>query len=101
MQPTMDRALRVMERMRADERQGRKRAYPDGLTAREAEVLRLIAAGKTNREIAAALVVSPATVVHHTISIYRKIDARNRTDAAAYAFRLGLVTPPDATASPG
>ena len=57
-------------------------------------MLRLLAAGKTNREIAAALVVSQKTVMHHTVSIYRKIGARGRADAIAYAFRHGLATPP-------
>jgi DNA-binding NarL/FixJ family response regulator len=70
--------------------------YPDGLSAREVEVLRLVAAGKTNREIAAALVLSVLTVQNHLAHIYAKIDARSRTDATAYAFHRGLVTPADA-----
>jgi predicted ATPase/DNA-binding CsgD family transcriptional regulator/Tfp pilus assembly protein PilF len=64
--------------------------YPDGLTAREVEVLRLIAAGLSNREIAERLVVSRRTIEHHLASIYAKIDARGRVDAAAYALRLGI-----------
>jgi predicted ATPase/DNA-binding CsgD family transcriptional regulator/transcriptional regulator with XRE-family HTH domain len=67
--------------------------YPDGLTPREVEVLRLIAAGKSNREIAETLVVSVRTVVHHIEHIYQKIGARNRADAATYAVRQGLLDP--------
>jgi predicted ATPase/DNA-binding CsgD family transcriptional regulator/Tfp pilus assembly protein PilF len=63
---------------------------PAGLTAREVEVLRLIAAGRTNREIAAALVLTLPTVQNHLVNIYRKIDARGRSEATAYAFRHGL-----------
>jgi class 3 adenylate cyclase/DNA-binding CsgD family transcriptional regulator len=66
--------------------------FPDGLTAREVELLRLVAAGRTNREIADALVLSVATVQNHLANIYRKIDARGRADATAYAFRHGLAT---------
>jgi DNA-binding CsgD family transcriptional regulator len=66
--------------------------YPDGLTQREAEVLGLVAEGKTNPEIASELGISPKTVTHHITSILRKIGASNRTEAAAYAARSGLVT---------
>jgi len=64
--------------------------YPDGLTSREVEVLRLLAEGKTNKEIAAALVVSVPTVQRHIANIYGKIGARGRADATAYAIRHGL-----------
>lgn len=64
-----------------------------GLSARELEVLRLIAAGKTNREIAEALVISPRTVETHVVRIYEKIGAANRAEAAAYAVRQGLTAP--------
>jgi len=56
------------------------------------EVLGLLAAGKTNPGIAAALGISPKTVTHHVTSILSKIGASNRTEAAAYAVRTGLVT---------
>ena len=62
---------------------------PDGLTAREAEVLGLLAAGQTNSEIAARLVLSIHTVERHLQNAYRKIGARNRADAAAYMVRRG------------
>jgi DNA-binding CsgD family transcriptional regulator len=63
---------------------------PAGLTAREAEVLMLIAAGKSNREIGERLVLSVRTVGRHIANIYVKIDAHNRADATAYALRHGL-----------
>jgi DNA-binding CsgD family transcriptional regulator len=65
-------------------------AYPGGLTPREAEVLGLLAGGRTNREIAAELVISVHTVERHLATIYRKIGARNRTDATAFAHTSGL-----------
>ena len=63
---------------------------PDGLTPREAEVLRLLAAGATNQEIADALVLSVNTVERHLTNSYRKIDVRNRSDATAYVYATGL-----------
>ena len=65
-------------------------AYPDGLTAREVEVLRLVAAGKGNREIAAALVISHYTVERHVNHPFAKTGAANRVELAAYAGRHGL-----------
>jgi DNA-binding NarL/FixJ family response regulator len=63
---------------------------PDGLTAREGEVLGLIGAGFTNREIAERLVVSEATVKTHINHLFSKIDARDRAAAINYAARHGL-----------
>jgi DNA-binding CsgD family transcriptional regulator len=60
------------------------------LTAREIEVLRLVAAGASNREMAAALCRSERTIERHLENIYRKIDARNRADATAFALRHHL-----------
>jgi pimeloyl-ACP methyl ester carboxylesterase/DNA-binding CsgD family transcriptional regulator len=60
------------------------------LTARELEVLRLIANGQTNSEIATELVLSMRTVARHITNIYGKIGARGRADATAYAIRHGL-----------
>jgi DNA-binding CsgD family transcriptional regulator len=65
-------------------------ASHSGLSARELEVLRLLAAGRSNREIAETLVLSVRTVVHHVEHIYAKIGARKRADAVAYALRRGL-----------
>jgi DNA-binding CsgD family transcriptional regulator len=67
-------------------------SYPDGISRREVEVLALLATGKPNPAIAAALGISPKTVTHHVTSILSKIGASNRTEAAAYAVRTGLVT---------
>jgi DNA-binding CsgD family transcriptional regulator len=64
--------------------------YPDGLTARQVEVLRLLADGMTNAEIAARLVISEHTVERHLANVYQKIGARNRAEAAAYTLRAEL-----------
>jgi DNA-binding CsgD family transcriptional regulator len=65
-------------------------SWPAGLTGREVEVLRLIAAGHSNRAIAEALFISPNTVLHHVSNIFAKTGAANRAEAAAYATRQGL-----------
>jgi DNA-binding CsgD family transcriptional regulator len=64
---------------------------PAGLSGREVEVLRLLAVGKSNREIAEALVLSQNTVLRHVSSILTKTGTANRTQAAAFANREGLV----------
>jgi DNA-binding NarL/FixJ family response regulator len=61
------------------------------LTEREREVLGLIAAGSTNREIAEQLYLSPHTVKEHTSALYRKLEARNRAEAVQRAQRIGLL----------
>jgi DNA-binding NarL/FixJ family response regulator len=65
---------------------------PDELTPREAEVLGLIAAGRTNAEIAEALVVSAATVKSHINHIFAKTGVRDRAQAVVYAYENGLAT---------
>ena len=88
MRPLMERATALHEKV---ERQpGRAPAYPDGLTQREVEVLRLVAAGKSNADIAGELVISLNTVVRHVSNILAKTGSSNRTEAARYASRHGL-----------
>jgi predicted ATPase/serine/threonine protein kinase/DNA-binding CsgD family transcriptional regulator len=65
--------------------------YPDGLTAREVEVLRLLAQGWTDSQIAEQLVISPRTVSTHLTSIYRKIQVTSRSAATRYAVEKKLV----------
>jgi LuxR family maltose regulon positive regulatory protein len=62
------------------------------LSGRELEVLQLMALGKTNKEIAGQLIISPGTVKAHTARIYRKLDVSNRTEAVACARQLGILT---------
>ena len=65
-------------------------AYPDGLTAREVEVLRLVAQGLTNEEVAQQLVISPRTVNTHLTSIFSKIVVSTRAAATQYAIEHHL-----------
>jgi DNA-binding NarL/FixJ family response regulator len=62
-----------------------------GLTAREAQVLRLVAAGMSNRAIAAELAISEHTVARHLQNIFAKLDVSSRSAATAFAFAHGLV----------
>jgi DNA-binding NarL/FixJ family response regulator len=70
---------------------------PDGLTAREAEVLALIADGLNNQEIARALQVSTATVKTHINNLFAKAGLKDRAQAVRYAYRYGLAKPPGAS----
>jgi DNA-binding CsgD family transcriptional regulator/tetratricopeptide (TPR) repeat protein len=65
--------------------------YPDGLSEREVAVLRLVAAGRTNQQIADALVISLNTVARHVSNIFGKTRVANRAEAASYAHRRGLI----------
>jgi DNA-binding NarL/FixJ family response regulator len=65
-------------------------SLPDDLTSRELEVLKLIAAGLSNTEIAAALVVSNATIKTHINHIFQKTGSRDRAQAVRYAYQRGL-----------
>jgi non-specific serine/threonine protein kinase len=71
--------------------EARPREVTGGLTARELEVLRLVAEGRTNREIAAALTISERTVNSHLVHIFDKLDVTSRTAATTAARRLGLL----------
>lgn len=70
---------------------------PDGLTARETEVLVLIAEGMTNQEIAREMRVSPATVKTHINNLFAKTGLKDRAQAVRYAYRHGLAKSPRAT----
>jgi DNA-binding NarL/FixJ family response regulator len=69
------------------------RSLPDDLTARELELLALIAGGSTNGEIAAGLFISPLTVKSHVSRILTKMGARDRTQLVVMAYESGLVVP--------
>jgi DNA-binding NarL/FixJ family response regulator len=68
-------------------------SLPDGLTACEAEVLTLLAAGLSNAEIASRLFVSNATVKTHINRIFAKTGARDRAQAVRYAYQAALASP--------
>ena len=81
---------------RVDRRLGRRAAHAlahGGLTRRELEILRLVAVGRTNREIAADLFVSPRTVDMHVRNLLAKLGCRSRTEATSRAHELGLLSP--------
>lgn len=85
-------ASRLMREIRAPEN-------PDSLTAREVEVLRLVAIGKANKEIAVSLHIGETTVKTHVSNILMKLGVVSRTQAALYAVQIGLISP-DGKASP-
>ena len=67
-------------------------AEPTLLTAREREILHLVAAGKTNPQIAAQLIIGAGTVKTHTLNIYRKLEVANRKQAIVRGQQLGLLS---------
>jgi DNA-binding NarL/FixJ family response regulator len=69
----------------------RRRERPAGLTQREVEVLRLVARGLSNKQVAAELVVSPKTIGTHVEHIYAKLGVSNRAEVALYATTHGLL----------
>jgi DNA-binding NarL/FixJ family response regulator len=81
---------RLLERALSSAAPAPAATLPDGLTQREAEVLREIAAGHSNREIADRLSISEATVKTHVNNIYSKANLRDRAQAVVYAMRHGL-----------
>ena len=90
-------ALSVFERLgaaadavRASDLLAPPTSLPRGLTPREAEVLRLVAAGKTNRDIAVELVISEHTVARHLQNMFVKLDVSSRSAATAFAYEHGL-----------
>ena len=93
MPPLMEQVAALQEQ--ASALPTRTEAYPDGLSQREVEVLRLICVGKTDREIGEELVISVRTVGNHVSNILNKMGAANRTEAATYAASNGLATDPE------
>jgi DNA-binding NarL/FixJ family response regulator len=89
MRPLMQRVTALQEQ--AASQPAKPPAYPDGLTQREVEVLRLVASRKSNPEIGGELFISPRTVTTHVSNILNKINAANRAEATGYAVRQGLV----------
>ena len=75
----------------AGHRVARRREGPAGLTAREVDVLRLLARGLSSKEIASRLVISPKTARNHIEHIYVKIGASNRPTASLFAMQHGLL----------
>jgi DNA-binding CsgD family transcriptional regulator len=83
---------RIQERLRQiEDRPASGPSHPNGLTGREVEVLRLVAKGFTNREIADLLHISAKTVARHLQNIYEKAGCANRAEASAYAVQKGLI----------
>jgi len=77
------------------------RPLPASLTSREEEVLRLVAAGWTNSEIASHLFISPLTCKSHVSRMLAKLDARDRVQLVVLAYESGLVIPGQAVGLPG
>ena len=92
MTPLMDRVIALQEQV--GYHQSDAPEYPDGMTGREAEVLCLIAIGKSNRDIAEELVLSVRTVERHITNLYAKIGARGRADATTYVLSHNLLNNP-------
>ena len=88
---TFDRLGAITEAQRAAALLASGASRPGGLTRREVEVLRLVAAGRTNRSIAEVLVVSEHTVARHMNNIFAKLGVSSRAEATAYAFTHELV----------
>ena len=86
------RVTALLERVQSQPQQAE--LYPAGLTQREAEVLRLIATGRGNRDIAETLFISQYTVASHIRNILTKVGAANRTEAATFAIHHGLTALP-------
>ena len=90
MRPLMKRVVALQER--AESQPVKVPVFPDGLTLREVEVLRLVAAGKSNPEIGRELVISSNTVANHVRNILTKTNTPNRIAAAGYAMQRGLTS---------
>ncbi|MWA06811.1 AAA family ATPase [Actinomadura sp. LD22] len=89
-EPLAEQVADLLRRTRAPRRGGAEASAPMGLTPREYEVLRLVAEGRSNRDIAEALFISVKTASVHVSNILGKLDVANRGEAAATAHRLAL-----------
>ncbi len=85
------RAMTPEQALAEEETAPKQATYPAGLTAREAEVLRLVARGMSNAECGRELFISPRTVDAHLTSIYAKLGTSSRTAATRYAIEHDLV----------
>lgn len=94
-EPFLSRVRSAMPEVRTKGTSPSPRRATDQLSAREEEVLALIVEGRSNRDIAATLVISEPTVATHVRHILEKTGTANRTEAAAFALRSGLVNPAD------
>ena len=89
MRPLMEKATSLREKI--ESQPTKSPAYPQGLTEREVEVLRLVAAGRSNPEIAEELFISPRTVTTHVSNILNKTNSANRAEASTFASQHGLL----------
>jgi DNA-binding NarL/FixJ family response regulator len=88
----VEECLRLLDRPAEPIDPGRGRdQLPGGLTEREAEVLRLVAAGKTNKQIAEDLYLSANTVGRHISNVFTKLGVNSRAAATSFAHRHGIV----------
>jgi DNA-binding CsgD family transcriptional regulator len=88
------RALRRLENLRKHWKVERKSGDSIGLSARETQVLQLLASGSTNAQIARHLSFSVSTIRDDTTSIYRKLEVKGRAEAVGKAIQLGLINKP-------
>jgi DNA-binding NarL/FixJ family response regulator len=89
------RTTRVLQQVRRrGERASAQPSGLDGLTARERDLLRLLASGRSNKEIARELHLAESTVKNRLREVFEKLDVKDRTQAAVYAVSHGLLTAP-------
>ena len=91
-EPIFERLGADADADRARELREGKTQFPDGLTAREAEVLCLVSSGQTNKQVAGELFLSDKTAARHLSNIFCKIGVSTRAGATAYAFEHNLVS---------
>lgn len=90
MPPLLGRCTKLLGKVPSPKK---RKENPDGLTEREVEVLRLVALGFTDHEVAEKLFISPKTASNHVSNILRKTHSANRTEAATYAAKAGMLDP--------